>query len=287
MLLAPTGITTNLLGFCLARTATRHGILVHGATAMSNHVHWLLTDPEGLVSDFARDLNGLIARAMNSHYGRWENFWASGRTNLVELVTEETVYDELAYTATNPVAAGLVRSHRDWPGLCTTPTDVLKGPMVFQRPDIAFFKRSKLPMEAHLAITMPPQMEGTSPEDYARELSDRIKAREREIRAKAKAEGKSFLGARKARRQDPNARPTTIEPRRKLEPELACSDTKQRIAELAELVRFREAYEEARQRWMAGERPVTFPAGTTKMRHYPGVHIEGTPRAPPATDEAV
>ena len=63
----PRGIVPKLFGYCVALAAERHGIELHAATCMSNHYHAVLTDPEGRVCEFARDVHSLTARALNAH----------------------------------------------------------------------------------------------------------------------------------------------------------------------------------------------------------------------------
>ena len=60
-----------------------------------------------------------------------------------------------------------------------------------------------------------------------------------------------------------------------MNPFVACKDKARRIAALRELKQFRRAYQEALDRYLAGNRDEVFPYGTNKLRGY--VHVAGPP----------
>src|SRR5512146_1706518 len=64
-LLKPSGLINAIVLYALAHYASRHGILVHGFCVLSNHYHLVATDVRGVLPDFLRDLNGVLARAVN------------------------------------------------------------------------------------------------------------------------------------------------------------------------------------------------------------------------------
>ena len=282
-LLVPRGVSPKLVGYCIALAAARHGILVHAVMVMSNHWHALLTDPHGRVTEFARDVHSLIARALNAHYGRWESFWSSQRQSLVEVSGAQDVLEKLVYTTTNPVEAGLVERPRDWPGMRTLPAHVLDAPRRFSRPKTRFFRRSGLPEAVELSLTVPPQLTGLGPREYVNLYEARVRERVDSLRARLASEGRRVLGVHALKRQRKDGRPKTSAPRRKLDPTIASRDPARRVALLKELRVFRDAYREARGRWLQGDASVLFPRGTLLMSALPGVRCE---RAPPATLQA-
>jgi hypothetical protein len=58
--------TNNAFWYCLGWAAQTHGIVLHAAVAMSNHVHVVATDPRGVYPHFLHDFHGLLARVVNA-----------------------------------------------------------------------------------------------------------------------------------------------------------------------------------------------------------------------------
>ncbi len=83
--------------------------------------------------------------------------------------------------------------------------------------------------------------------------------------------GVRVLGRKQILRQSPFDRPSSQEPRRKLDPRIAAADNWPRIEAIARLKAFRAAYTEARCAWLAGNAAVVFPAGTYFLRRFAGV----------------
>ena len=110
MLLLPSDIVNQTVGYWLGVTSLRFGLLVHAVCVMSNHIHLDVTDPNGLLGEFPHDVKGILARAMNAHWVRWENFWAPNKRGAQRVVTRKDAVDGRAYTSANPVKALLVAS---------------------------------------------------------------------------------------------------------------------------------------------------------------------------------
>ena len=90
--LVPRGVVPKHLGYCVALAAERHGVEVHAVTCMSIHRHAVVTDVDGTIFEFCRDVHSLSARALNAHLGRWEALWSSQRLSLVELIAAPDVW---------------------------------------------------------------------------------------------------------------------------------------------------------------------------------------------------
>ncbi len=119
--LRPAKETTAIFGYLLAVLSERYGILLHAACVLSNHFHLVLTDPDARLPEFHRDLDALVARAVNCALGRWEALWERDSYSAVRLETPDAVLEKMVYVLANPVAAGLVRRGGDWPGLWSDP----------------------------------------------------------------------------------------------------------------------------------------------------------------------
>lgn len=259
-LLAPSNVVAEVFLYCLAVAAARTGVLVHALTVMSNHYHLIATDPDGRLPEFYSWLHEFVAKALNAHYGRWENFWASEPTSCVRLVNPEDVLDKIVYTLTNPVSAGLVSSGDQWPGLrLFTP-----GPRRIKRPAGFFRANGPLPDEVELNIVSPPI---AAPNEQAAltMIKNAVEVRETAIRTELRQSGRRFLGVAGVRAQRHDDSPRTVEPRRELSPRVACKSTWHRIEILRRSKDFVRAYRAALARWRASIRDVVFPIGTWLM----------------------
>ena len=114
--LRPSPETNQIFMYCLAFAMKKTGVRLHAACAMSNHHHLVVTDPNGVLPDFLRELHRLTAKSINAAQGQWENLWEAKPCNVVRLVTDQDVEDKVAYVVMNPVVDGLVRRPDEWPG---------------------------------------------------------------------------------------------------------------------------------------------------------------------------
>lgn len=249
--------------YCLARAANVSRVLLHAVLVMSNHYHIVCTDPDGTLPLFTETLNKLVARCLNAYHGRDENFWAGGvQPSQVLLDGPAEILDKTVYALVNPVAAGLVKSGKDWPGVLL----YQPGGYRAKRPD--FFFRSKgdqaLPEALELEIVAPPIAD--HPSQAAVQVAEAVAAAERALRLEFRREGRTFLGSTRVRSQEPTSSPTTAAPRRRLSPKLSSKDTRRRFELIAALRAFADAHQAARRLWVAGVRNVIFPPGTYAMR---------------------
>jgi REP element-mobilizing transposase RayT len=109
-LLKPVPEVRQVFGYLLAVASERHGVRIHAFSCLSTHFHLVVSDPEGTLPAFMHLLDGFLARALNSWWGRWESFWAPESYSRVELVEGRDVIDKIIYTLANPVSSGLVES---------------------------------------------------------------------------------------------------------------------------------------------------------------------------------
>jgi REP element-mobilizing transposase RayT len=272
-LLRPSAKVDAIFKYLLAVAAHRYGIRLHALCVMSNHVHLVLTDPRGDLPAFAQYLASGVARATNSAHGRWESFWAPGSYSAVKLLTPTDVVAKMAYVLANPVAAGLVRHGRDWPGLWSSPESI-GGPAVdVERPRFFFDPNGPMPRNAALRLTRPAGFE--SPEDFDTQLAHALAELEAQAEANLSSEGRIFLGAGRVLTQKPTDRPASGEPRRALSPRVASRDKWKRIEALGRLVEFVARYREALTAWKSGFREALFPEGTYLLRITHAVRCEG------------
>jgi REP element-mobilizing transposase RayT len=269
-LLKPSKPTNDVFLYLLAVAARRFGIQVHAFCVLSNHFHLVVTDPHARLPAFHQFLDALVARALNASLGRWEAFWAPNSYSAVTLASPGDTLDKAAYVLANPVAAGLVRSGRLWPGLWSAPERIGGDPLEVRRPKQFFDPKGSLPESATLQLTPPPGF--ASADEFREQLVAALA--ELEVQAARDARG-SFLGAARVLAQRPTGRPTPGEPRRTLNPRVAARDKWKRIEALGRLVEFLRSYRSAWAARRAGEADVTFPCGTYLMRVVHGVPCVG------------
>jgi REP element-mobilizing transposase RayT len=269
-LLRPSETTGEVFLYVLAVAAERFGIQVHTFCVLSNHFHLVVTDPQARLPAFHQFLDALVARALNASLGRWENFWSPNSYSAVTLASLEDIVDKAAYALANPVAAGLVASGREWPGLWSAPEWIGGEALTVRRPNHFFDPNGSLPESVSLQLTPPPGF--ASAHEFRAQLATALAEKEA---GAAREAGGSFLGVARVLAQKPTGRPASGEVRRTLNPRVAARDKWKRIEVLGRLKEFLKAYRAAWEARRAKERDVAFPCGTYLMRVLHGVPCAG------------
>jgi len=272
--LRPHEQTNAIVLYCLAQAATQHGVLVHGVVAMSNHLHIVVTDKRGELSDFMRNMHRNMAKALNASQGQWENLWAVRPAGTTRLPTREDVLAKIAYTAANPIIAALVESPDKWPGVLLWKPG---SAAVAQRPRVYFGRKRAWPASAELRIVPPPDVREDEREQWREQVHAAVDAAAREARGAVRREGKKFLGAAKVMAKSFLARATSYEDKGQLMPIVAANDPQVLKAELAAEREFQVSYRRALDAWRAGDRTVVFPYGTWWMRVHHKVEVAAAP----------
>jgi putative transposase len=267
-LLRPSRVTNQILRYCLAVAVERYGVKLHAYCFLSNHYHLVLTDPGACLPEMMRYLNEMIARALNASLGRWECVWAPGSYSAVRLIGPEDVLDKMAYALANPVAGGLVERGRDWPGLWSDPALLDAEPVEAVRPEGFFRADGPMPARCRLRWVRPAGF-GCRAELVAA-LKQELVRRESQAAAQRRAEGRAVLGVAGIGRQRVTDVPSTVEPRRGLNPRIGALDRWKRIQALRRLKQFIDDYRRAWAWLRAGVASVLFPAGTywLRVRHH-------------------
>lgn len=275
-LLRPDAETTNAFVYCLALAANRTQVQVVAFLAHSNHHHTIVVDTLGRIPEFLEHFHKLLAKHQNALRGRWENFWASEATSVVELPDPEDILAKVTYALTNPVKDHLVDRADQWPGATSLHANLDGRLLRAHRPSRFFRKDGDLPESLSLACVRPPGFEHLVDAEWRKRLEDRIRAAE-ETASKVRAtEGRRTAGRAQVLGQNPTDSPRSHEERRRLKPQIAGINKWSRIEALQRNKAFLAAYRAARDIWQAGLDAI-FPVGTYWLRMFAGVPVSPGP----------
>lgn len=276
LLLRPDAAITQLLVYALAVSAGRFGIEVHAFCAMSTHLHLVVTDVNGVLPRFLQFFHRIVALGTKV-LRAWEGpVWDHGATSVVRLLTRAAVVEKIAYVLANPVAAGLVRHAREWPGAKVDVIELGCGVLRAARP-VAYLdpENPQWPEEAMLPLALPPAIEQDSVDDFRHSVAASLREHEAQAHAALQQQGRRFLGAERVSKISPYERVTSFEALGERDPTFAVGREQgdaRRVAGAA-VRAFRASYRAALERWRAGVRSVVFPAGTWWMRTFHGASV--------------
>ena len=149
--------------------------------------------------------------------------------------------------------------------------------LVIKRPKTYFRQDGPMPASVELVFHKPPHFDHLSMEEYRALVARRLRAKEDELIAQRRAEGKRVLGRRRVLRQSHEDSPRSREPRRVRRPRLAAKSLWRRLEAIRRLKDFIKAHAEALAVWRSGDRNVEFPYGTYAMRVIHGVRCATAP----------
>lgn len=270
--LVPSEPLNQIIGYWLGVCLERHGVLLHAACFMSNHLHLDVTDPHGVLPEFKADFNAVLARAVNALRGRFDRFWSADRPCDVRLLDDDDVVQNMVYTLANPTSAGLVKWGRRWPGF-TTAGHPFGTRLEFAKPSVFFDAGGKLPDLAVVTVTRPDIHSEMSDAALYAELVARTRDRETEKQLEMRRSGRRFLGEARVLRQRWRDSPRSREARFTGTPTLSAKNRWARAAQLRRDRRWEAAYSAAREQLIGGDLAAVFPAGTYWLRRFVGVSV--------------
>jgi REP element-mobilizing transposase RayT len=279
-LMRPDRETNNAFIYCLAEAASRYGIKVLFTTAMSNHHHTGIYDPDGNYPAFLEHFHKLFAKCQNARRNRWENFWSSEQTSVVRLVDPNDIVDKMTYALTNPVKDNLVEKAHHWPGVTSMGCLLHGSSLTASRPKYFFRKEGTMPETVSLSFVRPQGFEHLTPAEFAALIAERVRLVEESAASERRRNGDRVLGRKAILFQSWSGRPASREPRRELSPRVAARSKWSRIEALLRNSAFRDAYIAARASFLDGVRDILFPAGTYWLRRF--ARAACAPFPPPA-----
>lgn len=118
LFLRPDSALNAVLGYWLARSLREFpAVTLHGFVAMSNHIHLLTRDDDGVLSSFMAYFLGNLAKAVNRLRRRSGPLFHRRFDDGGRILDAHAAVQRLAYLIANPVTAGLVTRHTQWPGV--------------------------------------------------------------------------------------------------------------------------------------------------------------------------
>lgn len=274
MLFAPSSDPARLvdfIGYCLAHAANKYGIQVHACVMMSNHYHADVTDLHARLPAFKQLFHSMIARGLNAMHGRGDSFWSGEESCDTTRPTDDQTLQDLVYTITNPVKAGLVRWSRLWPGFSTQGWRFGET-RTFKRPDWFFDKAGEMPEAISLTLARPAIFLELSDDELYEKLEQEVRRRELQHQDELRREGRRFMGAYKLARQPWNRAPKSFRERFKVTPKVASSCQWMLLAQLQRNREWEREYAAARELLRAGL-PAVYPRGTYWMKHFARVDV--------------
>jgi putative transposase len=274
--LRPDRETNNAFIYCLAVAAQKYGVKVIFTATMSNHHHTGVLDVDGRLPDFLAHFHKLIAKHQNALRGRWEAMWAPEQTSAVELIQPDDIFEKMVYAFCNPVLGHLVEKVHHWPGVTSLAATLADRPLAATRPVTFFRPDGDMPPFVSLALHLPPELVCDSRATFSARLQERVASEELKAATERRRTGRAIVGRAVVRAQRWSDSPRSREPRRKLDPRVACRNTWRRIEALARNKVWLEAYRNARAAFLKGASAI-FPPGTFWLQRHARVACEPAP----------
>lgn len=274
--LRPDDLINAVCAFETARASTRHGQVVHAVMAMSNHIHFVLTDTAARRSEFMRDAMREISRARNRNLNRRDTLWDSRPFGDTALLDRDAIERKIIYTLLNPVHAGLVERVEDWPGFKILPKHW--GMTIRIKCPEGYYGRNT-PEYIEFIPMPPPGYEHMTLEEVRAHFEKLIKDAEDEIARARSKDKKAVKGVEAVKKVDPFTRPKEQVPFRALSPRFASKNSETLRLAIQRYRDFVDEYQRQRLKWLKGKK-VEFPCGTVQLRRRAPIRCQ-----PPDPDE--
>lgn len=288
----PTRDVREAIVYCLAVSLAkfRGRIAIHEFLWMSNHFHLVLTDVEGCLPDFMLRLDSLLSRSLNALRGTNGTNIEKGY-NLVVAFGDDRLLEHCVYTLANPCSAHLVARSRHWKGVSSLKLEY-GVPVRLSRPRRGLWAvpqapahqpesgapkraspggRTTLPEVVDLVLERPAVHLDQTDTELRRHILDALDAREQALIEKRRSVGESVLGWKAVVKTSFWAVPRHTEEMFGTVPSFSADDAATRNGAARARRLFIATYRAAVQRFMKGERGVSFPSGTWLMKMRFGV----------------
>jgi len=282
-LMRPDRATNNAFIYCMALATRKSDVGVVCVGTTSNHYHAVVVDNKGQLPVFLEHFHKLFAKHQNCLHGRWEAFWATEQTSVVELPNAEDILAKMAYAIANPCSSHLVEKVHHWPGVESLTAIERDVPLAASKPSRFFDQENDdLPDVVQLAFRRAPGFEHLPHSEYAELVREQVDHAVAKAADERREKGINLVGRKGVLGQNCRHSPSTREPRRGLSPRVACRNKWARIESLQRNQAFIEQYRGARDDLLAGRHTI-FPPGTWWLCRYAGLSSAETgATAPPS-----
>lgn len=288
----PNTCVVRLIWFVFALLASARGLAVHEVFFMSNHFHVLLTDVDGRLPDFMRDMNSLLSRGLNALRGVTGTNIEKGY-NLVTPSDDHKVVEHAVYSLLNACAAGLVERAREWTGVSSLKLDYGQT-ITLSRPPAGLWKsfaddfvamerehrrkhgdsrgrarrarRIKTPESVDFTLVRPPVCLELSDAQLRAHIRQQVQAGERKYKRERTAQRRGVLGMARVRIQSWTDTPTTTRVLFNTIPRVSGKSKQARLANLSRRLEFELDYAEARDQLTRQLRTASLPGKTRSQR---------------------
>jgi len=260
----------SAVGDALRRAQDNNDVEIFAVVVMSNHIHLVIRTPQCNCADFLRDFKSIASKNINRLHGREGPLWAR-RADVQPILDDSAGAGRVAYTIRNPEKARLVTDPEQWPGLslCFGLGDADEIPFEFF--DFAAWHSARRPKDKDrffksepLKLSPLPAMQGMDREAYAADvrawIAKQILEDEQEHGdACGPRRAKDVLGVEAVIKAAFHQRPK--HPKRSPRPHCFGSPENRR-AHYEQTNLTVAAYDEASEKYRAGDPTAKFPVGT-------------------------
>ncbi len=271
MLLTPSRPLNDMIVGALARGKRRYGVRICAAAFLSNHAHLLLeVDDSKQLADFMRFVSSKIAREAGRRFGWSEKFWGRRYSSIVVSDEPAAQIARLRYVLAHGVKENLVSRCVDWPGVHAAEALMTGRALVGCWLDRTAAYRARLrgkkgranAYKTREVLTFDPLpcWRHFDAEAYQKHVADLVASIEADAKAARRARSVEPCGVEAIRRQKATQHPRRA--KRSPAPVFHAATRRARHALLEAYRWFEAVYRDAARRWRAGDRRVSFPAGS-------------------------
>ena len=269
-LLRPSRDLNEIVLGILARAARIYRLKLCAFVYLSNHCHLLLRPVDARqLARFMGFVNGNLAKEAGRLH-RWrERVWGRRYTAIVVSHEEPAQVARLRYLLEQGTKEGLVRKPQDWPGAHSVQALLdgrpLRGIWFDRTREYEARRCGQRPAkyefgeEETLELSPIPAWDNIQPAEIREMVRGLVRTIEREARTAMRAAGRTPLGIRRIRRQDPHAYPART--RRSPAPRFHALTWRARKSLELAYHDFRLRYRQAAEDLKLGRQDVAFPAG--------------------------